>query len=141
MTYHQNTHAHFRPLDAAVARQLVEFARHDRVGKTIEIAGRAYTLDYISRSSSAFWRSRGISIYYRSQRSVVRISDHWSATRRSPRSRKRNCGSIGSCWWTLADRAHDRFESAKFGGGRYPHTLLAGICGLTGFRKQAGVHA
>lgn len=139
--YHQHTRATFNPLDREVARALLKFAaQRSAVGRTIELGGRVYTLEHISRTTSAFWRSRGLSIYFRSGRSVVRISDHWSQSRHHRRSRKLNCGHIASCFWSIRNRADDAMECYDF-GGKYPYKMIAGICGLNGFKKAIGHEA
>ena len=134
MTYHKDTRAEFRPLDRAVAKVLVEFASGRRVGKTITVEGQDYTLTHISESYNAFWHSRGLSVYYRRGRSVVRISDHWSRSRHHQRSRKLNCGPIATCFWTIADNADTLFETYHR-SGRYPRRMMGGVLGVNGFRK------
>lgn len=136
--WHKNTAANFRPLDLAVAEELVNFAATRRnIGKSIELAGRSFTLDHISHNTSAFWKSRGLSIYFQSDRSVVRISDHWSQSRGNPRSRKLNCGRISSSYWTIRNRPGEFVLCHSHSAGKYPYKMLAGILGLTGFERLA----
>lgn len=129
----------FRPLDASVARELIEFSCSSRnVGKSVDVLGKTYTLEHISRSTSAFWKSRGISLYFRTGRSVVRISDHWSETNGMDRSRKFNCGKIGSSFWKIDNHGDDDIiETYSHSAGRFPHRVLAGVCSMRSLERGA----
>ena len=86
----------FKEIPDAQARLLLDFAERKNIGKSLDIEGVEFNLDAIFLNSSGFWRSRGLSIYFRTGRSVVRISDHWSESKHHDRSRKLNCGPLGS---------------------------------------------
>ena len=94
----------FKPIDSSLAEKLLDFATRDKVGQSIVVNGTWYRLDHISVGKNSFWRSRSASVYYRTGRSVVRISDHWSANPSRPRSRKANCGEIGDKWARAEDQ-------------------------------------
>jgi len=126
----------FKRVSPKLAHQLLEFASQKNIGKQIHVDGEQYRLDYISRSSSQFHRSRGLSVYYRHHRSVIRISDHWSASSHFPRSRKLNCGFIDTHRWEIKNRLSDKVECHKFSAGKYPFVLLAGKAGLSTLNRS-----
>lgn len=125
--------AKFKPIDPALAKKLLAFVGRPNLGHAVEIDGVTYTLVYISQNSSAFFRSRGLSVYFKTGRSIVRISDHWSESIGNDRSRKLNCGSISGKIWVMAG-ATARIEFGKY-AGKYPWVMLAGKCGLTSLNK------
>lgn len=135
--YHKATQATFRPVSPELGRQLVIFSRRRNIGKSLEIDGRTYLLDHISQSKNSYWRSRGFSAYFLTDRSVIRISDHWSRSGGTERSRKLNCGEIDSCFWTVASRASHVFSAFAVGAGKYPYRLIAGRCALRSFGDRA----
>ena len=127
------TTAKFKPIPRETADRLIGFIDRRNLGKSVEIDGKTYTLDFISHNSSAFFKSRGLSVYFRVNRSIVRISDHWAASVGNDRSRKLNCGSIsGKCW--VMDGVCERLSCSTY-AGKYPFVMLAGICGLTALNK------
>ncbi|WP_216395547.1 hypothetical protein [Arcanobacterium phocae] len=117
----------FKQVPAELAIQLMDFVNANNIGKAITIDDVEYTLDFISRNSSRFFQSRGLSVYFRVDRSVIRISDHWAETNET-RSRKFNCGTIDGHRWTLAN-TEAPFEHT-YRAGKYPHRLLAGKASL-----------
>lgn len=125
--------ATFKPVSRDIAQRLADFICSKNVGKSVAINGETYRLDYISRNSSQFFRSRGLSAYFRVGRSVVRISDHWSKSKGHERSRKLNCVSISGKQWELAGRSEKIYLSWQ--SGKYPWVLLAGRCGLSSLNK------
>lgn len=127
--------AKFREIPTAVARELIGFIDRRNIGKSLEIDGVSYTLDYISHNSSAFWRSRGLSVYFRTRRSVIRISDHWSSSNGFERSRKLNCGPISGKTWVIDNTSRTRLACFKY-AGRFPFEMLAGICGLSVLNRE-----
>ena len=140
--YHDDTFAYFKPLAPTIGRALVAFAYRRNLGKAVTIDGKRYTLRHLSIGKNAMFRSRGYSVYFERGRSVVRVSDHWSASRHSPRSGKLNCGFLRSCSWKILDRKGDRFEASGLECGKYAYTLLAGMCSLKSFTvNQAAVEA
>lgn len=132
------TTANFKQIDDALANQLLAFVRTNNIGKSITIDGKIYTLDHISQSSSQFFQSRSISIYFRTGRSIIRISDHWSRSNHHPKSRKFNCGSLGGhfCQWVIDDKTPTTLD-CTYRCGKFAHKMLAGICGLTVLNKTA----
>lgn len=74
----------FQEIPNELAHKLLDFASKTRIGRTIEIDGKLYRLDHISQNSSRFFKSRGMSVYYRVDRSIIRISDHWCASNHHP---------------------------------------------------------
>lgn len=125
----------FKEIDSNLAYTLLNFASYKNLGKTIDINGVNYTLDYISMHRRGFGGSRGLSVYFTVGRSVIRISDHWSKTNHHPRSRKFNCRQIDSAWWELDDKSKDTIEFSKLSAGKYPWVLKAGICGKSKLNK------
>lgn len=139
-----NTEVKFQPIDKNLAYELLDFATHGKIGQSLTIDNVTYKLDHISIGTSQFWRSRSASVYYRTGRSVIRISDHWSANPSRPRSRKANCGEIGGKWewsedgsdqfwksgatWTI-----DTSESLEWSRytRKYPWVMHAGKAGLS----------
>jgi hypothetical protein len=132
------TTAHFKQIDDALANQLLAFVRTNNIGKSIAIDGKEYTLDHISQSSSQFFQSRSISIYFRTSRSIIRISDHWTKSNHHQKSRKFNCGSLGGhfCQWVIDDKTPTALD-CTYRCGKFAHKMLAGICGLAVLNKTA----
>jgi hypothetical protein len=130
------TTAKFKPIPRETANRLIGFIDRRNLGKSTEIDGKTYTLDFISHNSNAFFKARGLSVYFRVGRSIVRISDHWAASVGNERSRKLNCGSISGKSWTM-DGASERLPCFTY-AGKYPFVMLAGICGLNSLNKTCG---
>lgn len=126
--------ATFKQIPADLARHLISFVDRRNLGKSIDIGGKAYTLDHISHNTSAFWRSRGLSVYFRTGRSVIRLSDHWSKSNGFERSRKLNCGLISGQDWQIENRDMNKLYCEKY-AGRFPFEMLAGKCGLSKLNK------
>lgn len=126
----------FKQIKKEIARQLVNFSEKAKIGDTIKIDGKTYTFNYQARSSSAFFKSRGLSLYFRVNRSVVRISDHWAKTNHHPRSKKFNCVSVSGKYWNLNDSNSDTISTSAFRAGKYPFELKAGIAGLSKINKD-----
>lgn len=124
----------FRQIPDTIANALLDFASRPNIGKSIDVAGETYTLDYISQNSSRFFQSRGISVYFRVGRSVVRISDHWCQSNRHDRSRKLNCGSISGQFWRIENRDAGTLFWGRYSGA-YPWVMLAGRAGLNVLNK------
>ena len=127
------TTATFKALDTKTAQALASFIGNRNYQKSIEIDGRSYTLVYISRNSSAFFRSRGLSAYFKTGRSIVRISDHWAMSEGYDKSRKLNCGSISGKNWVLSGKTAKVI--CDWNAGRFGWEMLAGICGLASLNK------
>jgi hypothetical protein len=120
----------FQQIPNELAYRLLAFASKTRMGRTIEIDGKAYKLDHISQNSSQFYKSRGMSVYFRVDRSVIRISDHWCASNHHPRSRKLNCGSISGQFWAIDNGTADTLSWMPY-AKQYPWVMLAGRAGLS----------
>lgn len=117
----------FRSIAPFLAQSLISFSLDRRnLGKSIEIENKIYTFDYVSRNTSAFFKSRGLSIYFTVDRSVIRISDHWASSHGFDRSGKLNCVSISGKAWHIGKGAA---EIMIYGHscGKYPFRSLAGI--------------
>jgi len=127
--------ATFTEIPADIANQLVAFIDRRNLGRAIEIDGTSYTLDFISHNTNAFFQSRGLSVYFRAGRSVIRISDHWSSSTGFERSRKLNCGSISGKQWNIDNRSGRKVFCPKY-AGRFPFEMLAGRCGLTVLNRE-----
>lgn len=125
----------FNRISPDIAARLLDFASHKNIGKDVQISGEKYTVEHISRSSSKYHKSRGLSVYFRHKRSVVRISDHWSSSNHFSRSKKLNCGFIDNHSWQINNRADDKIECSKFSAGKYPFVMLAGMAGLSLLNK------
>lgn len=139
----------FKSISSDLAAKLLDFATYGKIGQSLSIDGVEYRLDFISIGKNRFWRSRSASVYFRTGRSVIRISDHWSANPARPRSRKANCGEIGGKWewdedgsdqhWkTGATWVIDTADSVDWGryAGRYPWVMHAGKAGLSVLNKS-----
>ena len=123
----------FTPInDPDLVAALLDFAMHKNIGKVITVQGTDYELDYISESHRPI--GRGLSIYYRVGRSILRISDHWSRTQGYERSRKLNCGGIDTAWWELVGPARE-YSFNRY-SGTYPWRMLAGKAGLGKLNKS-----
>lgn len=144
--------ADFKEIPSAVVDKLVDFAYRKNIGKSISIDGKTYTLNFISESSSAFFHSRCVSIYYKTGSSIVRLSDHWSSSNGFAKSRKMNCGPIGkgkkevdkfgevsyggAPYWNLKNKTQDYTPCNRFGFGKYGTKIFGGICGLSVLNKE-----
>ena len=132
--YNVATFAEFKPLDNEIAKKLVDFSSRKNIDKIIEIDSQAYRLEHIS-FTPGYYHVRSLSLYFRTRRSVIRISDHWSGTRYHPKSKNFNCEMIASCRWIIRDQKDNVIITQKFNGSKYPFVLLAGICGICGFKQ------
>lgn len=128
----ENT-AIFQPIASALTLALLDFVGAKNLNKTVEIDGKSYTLVFISKNSSAFFRSRGLSVYFKTGRSIIRISDHWAASVGNDKSRKLNCGGISGNRWIMTKSA-PRIYFGRF-CGKYPWVMLAGKCGLRSLNR------
>lgn len=126
--------ATFKQIPNDLANKLLAFVDRRNLGKSTEIDGVSYTLDHISQNSSKFWKSRGLSVYFRAGRSVIRISDHWSKSTGNDRSRKLNCGFIGDCQWFIDNDGGAPLSLDKY-AGKFPWKMLAGKCSLATLNK------
>lgn len=113
----------FTPISNKLAYQLLEFVDRRNIDKSIVIDGKTYKLNHISVNSNQFWKSRGFSCYFRVDRSIVRISDHWASSVGNDKSRKLNCGQISGKRWNIG--ISDRLFFGKY-AGKYSWVLLAG---------------
>lgn len=127
--------ATFKHIDSNLAKALIAFIDRRNLGKSVDVDGKSYRLDYISHNSSAYWQSRGLSVYFRCGRSIIRISDHWSQSNGFDRSKKLNCGSISGKWWTIENAGAAKLYCSKY-AGKFPFEMLAGICGLSALNKE-----
>ena len=125
--------ANFKPVSRDIAAELLDFVAAKNVGKSVVVDGEAYELVYISKNSSAFHKSRGLSVYFKSGKSIIRISDHWGSSEGYGKSRKLNCGLISGKDWRLVGKAEKVFCSTY--AGRFPFEMLAGKCGLSALNK------
>lgn len=123
----------FKPIEPALAAELMGFVHAKNINQSITIDGTEYTLDFISHNTNARRQSRSLSVYFSVGRSIIRISDHWSESAYS-RSQKLNCGQIDSAWWTALKS--EAFSYDGYRAGRYPWKLLAGIAGKTALNKS-----
>lgn len=137
--YHHATRASFKPLPVKTATELLGFAHARNIGKPLGAtlprhkSPKQVTLDHVSNNTNQFFKSRGLSVYYRTKTHVVRISDHWSASNGYPRSRKLNCGYISRSYWAIDNEPDAAFYWHGHGGTKYPYRMLAGICALKDF--------
>jgi hypothetical protein len=115
----------FTEIDRSLASQLLAFVNARNEGKSIEIDGESYLLEYISHNKNAFFRSRGLSVYFRVGDDVIRISDHWAASNHHDRSRKLNCGRIDEHVWEIDNATADTL-SCSWRAGRFAWVMLAG---------------
>lgn len=142
MKYYENTKADFKAVSAKLAEKLFNVATERKglkVGETIKIDGKNYTLDYVSISSyNAYFGTRGISIYYRHGNSVIRISDHWSDSGDVfKRSNKLNCLWIASCYWRLLNVTKESaVEVFSPNCGKYGYRVIGGKCMLKNFQEH-----
>lgn len=127
------TSAAFKPIPITLANKLLAFLDRRNLNKSIEIDGKSYELIFISQNSSAFFKSRGLSVYFKTGRSIIRISDHWAQSIGNDRSRKLNCGSISGKSWVMSAAA-PRVYCSKY-AGKFDWVMLAGICGLSALNK------
>lgn len=127
--------ATFQEIPAPLAMALIDFIDRRNIGKSIEFEGVEYVLDFISHNTSAFFQSRGLSVYFRTGRSVIRISDHWSASNHNARSGKLNCGLISGKRWEIDNRSTRKLACFRY-AGRFPFQMLAGKCGLSVLNRE-----
>ena len=127
--YHLETKVDFAPVNPRLAIMLLEeyfeWRKRRKKEDYIVVDDEVYYIDHVAMSKSCFFRSRSFSVYFvkKHSRSVIRISDHWSGSKYK-RSRKLNCGNIGTCWWTCLKG--ERF-SMRFPGEKYWSDIIAGV--------------
>ncbi len=139
--WHKWTFGDWTPLDAGDAERLLcDYEIHAEVGfgKKLftgsngkDAAGNnpIWHVEHLSQGTHPFLRSRGYSLYLRrfGSRSIVRISDHWTATGdAAPRSRKMNCGAISTCVWSVPTARKEHLFNYKLDGfnSKYESRLL-----------------
>lgn len=135
MRYHESTEVNFTAISVEDARgildEYVKVRRRKNVN-TFEFKNRLFTVDYASEKKLAWKRARSNSYYFLSGEYVYRISDHWSESK-FPTSKKLNCGSIASCYWT--NKRGEKFEY-RLPGEKYESVLIAGRAKLSSFKKR-----
>lgn len=126
----------FQKVNDSIVDELIKHYENGlRLGKEVVINDKSYKLIYKSEQKNAFFKSRGLSLYFKVDRSIVRISDHWSESIGNDRSRKLNCGYISnSQYWKLNFKAK-RYQISR-GSGKYPYTVLIGAAGLKTLNKE-----
>ena len=55
-------------LETKDALPLLDFIKKRNIGKSIDINRNAYTLVHINLSRNAFWRSRSLSVYFKTKK-------------------------------------------------------------------------
>jgi len=130
-SYYKNTHGVWKGLDKKfindIMYEYIKWRRKRNKPETIEVNSKQYIVDYESENKNAYWRSRSKSYYFieKGSGNIIRISDHWSKTGpENSRSKKLNCGRIGSCYWEL-----DGGDKLDFPlpGEKYSSILMGGI--------------
>jgi hypothetical protein len=128
MQYFESTKGNWSGLTPTEIRSIIEQYKKFRRARNkdafrIEFAGKSWEVDHQSISKNAYFQSRSFSLYLTCGTMVIRISDHWTATRPEyAKSRKLNCGAIRSCAWSCdGDRTYiqlpgERFDYAVVGG-------------------------
>lgn len=127
--------AKFKPIDVILAETLLKFSDKNNINKSINVDGEIYTLTYISKGYNPFIRSRsrGVSIYFKHKRSIIRISDHWTKSVGYDRKKKFNCGDISGKKFIMNGYA-TRVYYTRY-SGKQKLSLLAGKCGLVVLNK------
>lgn len=126
----------FKEIDKNLALKLLDFVSPKNLNKSITIDGVEYIFDFMSKNSSQFWKSRGLSVYFKTNKSIIRISDHWAKSNYNEKSRKLNCGSIGGKTWIIDNKTDEKIIFFKY-AGKYPWAMLAGKAGLSKLNKSA----
>ena len=145
--FHEGSFAEFKPLDKNEALELLYAyqtykrscakmtkSKPSRFFKTK--SGIEYELIFDGEAKRYhFVKKRSLSMYFRKKgsKSIIRISDHWSKSKYT-KSKKLNCGSIRTCYWTLENVAAERFEFSGFASGKYAWVFMAGVCALKKFQ-------
>lgn len=124
----------FKQIDQNLAQQLIDFMNSRNIGKSIVIDNIKYTLEHISLNKNQFFGSRGLSVYYKTGKSIIRISDHWAKSKHYDRSRKLNCGLISGKNWCINNKPDTKVYCSTY-AGKYAFEMLAGIAGLSKLNK------
>ena len=119
----------FKQVDSTLAIKLLAFVDRRNIGPAIKIDGVDYKMDYISQNSSAFFKSRGMSVYFLAEGDVIRISDHWAFSNFYPRSHKLNCISVSGHRWGIDNSPDSKLYCLRY-TGRFPFEMLAGRASL-----------
>lgn len=125
----------FKQIDDNLANQLIAFCYKKNLNKTITIENVEYTLDYLKVDSSAFFKSRSFSAYFKVGRSIIRISDHWAKSKFKDKSQKMNCISVSGKSWSINNKTKDTLSVFQF-AGKYPFQVFAGIASLSKLNKD-----
>lgn len=125
----------WKKIDLELTKFLIEKFSPKNVNKTFSFNDKQYTLLYISKNSSKFFRSRSLSVYFKTGRSIIRLSDHWSHFEPKPKSQKMNCGFISkSNFWKLVSKATN--WCSTWSCGKFPWDLYAGKISLAILNKK-----
>jgi len=129
--YHKNTTGNFKALDIKEATALLDaykvYNRKKNKPRYMQVEGFGeYEVVFVSKSKNSFFKSRSFSFYFRKKgaRSIIRISDHWSKSKKEyKKSNKLNCGNIRSCYWT---NLKGESFSYRASGEKFDSTLIGG---------------
>jgi hypothetical protein len=124
----------FTPIEISLANKLIEFISRKNLGKTIIIDNKKYKLEFISHNSNSFFKTRRLSVYFKVDKSIIRISDHWVKSVGNNKSHKLNCHSISGKNWIINKKTERIY--CTWNCGRYPWVMLAGKAGLSKLNKS-----
>ena len=131
-----NTRCDFKPISKDLTLKLLDAQMQNQKKKNkseyVEIDGVKYYFDFSSVHKSSFFQSRSISYYFRvpSEKSLIRISDHWSESKYK-NSKKFNCGTIASCYWTNLQGDEIPY---RISGEKYQSYMMGGVAKLSSFK-------
>ncbi len=123
----------FKEVERSLAWSLVDFVDNQRkIGKSLEIDGKTYTLETITSFSA--YGERGMTFVFEVDRSIIRISDRWSKSNFHPRSKKFNDSLLQANGVKYSRYVHFEIDNksksklfSTYRAGKYGYDMLAGI--------------
>lgn len=137
MTWWKDTAGDWNPMTAQMTGEFIAAMSGKREGAVVVVAGEEFRICHKSVNSCDLGRGR--SYYFEAVNSddVVRISDHWSETGSElKRSKKLNCYSIGSCWWSCKNATKSHVHETTYLSGRYPSRMIGGRVSISKLERS-----
>lgn len=120
--------------------RVLDFSDKDLNSLELELSiGKAKVVYNGGVKTSSFHISNSRSIYFKVNKSIIRVSDHWSQNTKKPRSRKQNCGLIDIHRWVLNDD-HELWSYKGYPKKYGPRKMTAGIASVLKLRKDGCTH-
>jgi len=117
----KNTDAEFLGIEPILAKTLLKFYNSKNFNKQEFPEIKINNVLYVFKLNSI---SKGRSLYFSTEKGIIRISDHWSKS--DYKNKKFNIGFISTCFWSIKDCNILSYYNTKY---------LAGFCHFSKFVK------